>query len=168
MNVKKSRPTRERLGLLIHSIRFRLVLWFTAILAVILCSFSVFLFYTQSSNLQAEAVRELDRRITGVVENVQSSLFQGSEKISLPNGLLRDSDVLVLLTTDGHVLGSEGPVTAQEAIQIVSTGSAKFPATQRIACFLLDKPNFPELRFHPHPSAGTIWNHLSDHLWGHP
>ncbi len=140
MNLKKSRPIRERLGLLIHSIRFRLVLWFTAILAVILCSFSVFLFYTQSSNLQAEAVRELDRRITGIVENVQSSLFQGNGQISLPNGLLRESDVLVLLTTDGHVLSSDGPITAQEAIQIVSTGLQNSPRPSESPVFYWTSP----------------------------
>jgi two-component system OmpR family sensor kinase len=156
MNLKKGRPTKDRLGLLIHSIRFRLVLWFTAILAVILCAFSVFLFYTQSSNLQAEAIRELDRRISGVVENVQSSLYQGSGKISLPNGLLRDTDVLVLLTTDGHVLSSQGPVTAQDAIQIVSTGLQNSPRPSESPVFYWTSPTSQNYVFIITPVQGQF------------
>ncbi|HEX7620218.1 MAG TPA: ATP-binding protein [Anaerolineales bacterium] len=140
MKFKKARAFRERLGILSHSIRFRLVLWFTVILAVILCSFSVFLFYTQSSNLQAEAIRELNRRITGVVENVQTSVYQGSGEIALPNGLLRDTDVFILLTPSGEVLTSQGPIPAQEAIQIVSAGLQNTPRTSESPAFYWTSP----------------------------
>jgi two-component system OmpR family sensor kinase len=119
-----SRSFKERIGALFHSIRFRLVLWFTAILAIVLCSFSVFLFFTQSNNLQAEAIRELNNRITGVVDNVQTSLqgLGGSVDITLPRGLMRETDVFVLLTPRGDILSSSGPIPAQEAVQIVSAG----------------------------------------------
>jgi heavy metal sensor kinase len=129
MSPKNSPVFRERLGALLHSIRFRLVLWFTAILAVILFAFSAFLFYTQSHNLQEEAVREIDRRLTGLAQNVQTALRQGSGQISIPNGLLRDTDVFILLSPDGQVLASQGPIPAQEAIQIVSAGMQITPRT---------------------------------------
>jgi heavy metal sensor kinase len=140
MKINKAPAFRERLGALFHSIRFRLVLWFTAILAVILCAFSGFLFYTQSNNLQAEAIRELNRRITGVVENVQSSLYQGSGQISIPKGLLRDTDVFILLSPGGQVLASQGPVPTQEAIQIVSAGLQSTPRTSESTAFYWTSP----------------------------
>ncbi|HEX7540630.1 MAG TPA: hypothetical protein VF352_00750, partial [Anaerolineales bacterium] len=129
MKPKKPPAFKERLGVLLHSIRFRLVLWFTAILAVILFAFSAFLFYTQSRTLQEEAIHEIDRRVTGLAENVQTALRQGSEPISIPNGLLRDTDVFILLSPDGQALASQGPIPAQEAIQIVSAGLQTAPRT---------------------------------------
>lgn len=116
-----------RLGILFRSIRFRLVLWFTAILAVILCAFSTFLFYTQSYNLQEDAIHEMNRRITSVAENVQTSLRQGSDQISIPSGLIRDTDVFILLSPTGRVIASQGPISTQEALQIVSTGLQSAP-----------------------------------------
>jgi len=114
--------SRERSGTLIRSIRFRLVLWFTVILAVILCAFSGFLFYTQSRNLQEEAVRELDRRATSLLEYVQSALSQGTGQITLPRGLLRDTDVFLLIGPDGQVLASQGSIPALQVVQVVSAG----------------------------------------------
>src|SRR5450759_614947 len=103
MTTKKFPAFRERLGVLLHSIRFRLVLWFTAILAVILFAFSAFLFYTQSRNLQEEAIHELDRRLTGLATNIQTALREGTGQISIPNGLLRDTDVFILLLSIIHI-----------------------------------------------------------------
>jgi len=141
MKPRKSAAFRERLGLLLHSIRFRLVLWFTAILAVILFAFSAFLFYSQSRNLQAEAVHEINRRVTGLTETVQTALHQGSGQISIPNGLLRDTDVFILLSPDGQVLASEGSIPAQEAIQIVSAGLQTVPRTSEAAAIYWTSPN---------------------------
>jgi heavy metal sensor kinase len=122
MTVQKFPAPRERLGVIFHSIRFRLVLWFTAILAVILCAFSAFLFYTQSRNLQEEAIHELDRRVSGLAVNVQIALHQGTGQITVPDGLLRDTDIFILLTPDGQVLASQGSITPKDVIQIVSAG----------------------------------------------
>ena len=129
MRPKKFPDFRERLGALLHSIRFRLVLWFTGILAVILFAFSAFLFYTQSRNLQEEAIHEMDRRLTGLAGNVQIALHQGGGQISIPNGLLRDTDVFILLSPDGQILASQGPIPAEDAIQIVSSGLQTTPRT---------------------------------------
>jgi len=119
---EKLSVARARVGILVRSIRFRLVLWFTVILAVILCAFSAFLFYTQSRNLQEEAVHELDRRVTSLVEYVQSALSLGSGQITLPRGLLRDTDVFILIGPDGQVLANQGPIPAQQVIQVVTAG----------------------------------------------
>ena len=93
----------EKLGRVFRSIRFRIVLWFTVILAIILCAFSGFLYFNQSSNLQGEAIRELNRRITAVVDNVQSVLMAGGGQLSIPKGILLDTDVFTLVSPTGQV-----------------------------------------------------------------
>jgi len=125
---------------LLHSIRFRLVLWFTAILAVILFAFSAFLFYSQSRNLQDEAIHEINRRVTGLAENVQNGLRPGIGQILIPNGLLGDTDVFILLGPDGQVLANQGSITAQEVIQIVSTGLQTAPRSDETAVLYWTSP----------------------------
>jgi heavy metal sensor kinase len=122
MTKKIGATPKLHLGTLLHSVRFRLVLWFTVILAIILFAFSTFLFYTQSRNLQAEAVRELDRRVTSLLQFVQSGMSQGMGQISLPQGLLRDTDVFLIVSPDGQVLASQGPIPARQVLQILSAG----------------------------------------------
>lgn len=97
-------------------------MWFTAILAVILFAFSTFLFINQSRSLQDEAVHEVIRRLTGLVEICQSALHQGADQVTIPNGLLRDSDIFYLLAPDSRVLAGKGTLPAEEAVQIVSAG----------------------------------------------
>jgi HAMP domain-containing protein len=156
MTTKKFPAFRARLGLLLHSIRFRLVLWFTAILAVILFTFSAFLFYSQSRNLQEEAIHEMDRRVTGLAETVQTALHQGSGQISIPNGLLRDTDVFILLSPDGQVLASQGPIPAQEAIQVVSAGLQTAPRTNESAAIYWTSPNSQNYVFILTPVQGQL------------
>ncbi len=122
MMFKKFPAFGEKLGRVFRSIRFRIVLWFTVILAIILCAFSGFLYFNQSSNLQGEAIRELNRRITAVVDNVQSVLMAGGGQFSIPKGILLNTDVFTLVSPSGQVVTSEGPIPPSEVIQIVSAG----------------------------------------------
>jgi two-component system OmpR family sensor kinase len=156
MKPAKSPAFRERLGALLHSIRFRLVLWFTAILAVVLFAFSTFLFYTQSRNLQDEAIHELDRRVTGLAGNIQTALHQGSGQILIPNGLLRDTDVFVLLGPEGQVLASQGPVTPQEVIQIVSAGLQVTPRANESPAIYWTSPGSQNYAFVVTPVQGMM------------
>jgi len=156
MKLEKSPALRERFGVLLHSIRFRLVLWFTAILAVILFAFSAFLFYTQSRNLQEEAIHEMDRRVTGLAQNVQTALRQGSEQISVPNGLLRDTDVFILLGPAGQILASQGPIPAQDAIQIVSAGLQTTPRTSESPAVYWTSPTSQNYAFVIVPVQGPL------------
>ncbi|MBE3119606.1 MAG: HAMP domain-containing protein, partial [Candidatus Atribacteria bacterium] len=156
MKPKKFPAFRERLGVLLHSIRFRLVLWFTAILAFVLFVFSAFLFYTQSHNLQEEAIHEMDRRVTGLAEIVQTALRQEAGQISIPNGLLRDTDVFILLSPDGQVLASQGSIPAQEAIQIVSAGLQTTPRTSESPAIYWTSPNSQNYAFIITPVQGQL------------
>jgi heavy metal sensor kinase len=137
----------ERFGQLIHSIRFRLVLWFTGILAVILFAFSAFLFYSQSRNLQDEAVHEINRRVVSLVEIVQTGMHQVNGQIIIPKGWLRDADVFILLSPDGQVLASEGSIPAQEAIQIVSAGLQSSSRTNESAVVYWTSPDSQNFAF---------------------
>ncbi len=111
-----------RMGVIIHSIRFRLVAWFTAILAVILLVFSAFIYYNQSRDLKADQLRDMEAKVNGLTQLVRGALRPGSDDITLPRELLRESDVVVLVSPDGQVLASLGPISAQQAIQIVTAG----------------------------------------------
>ncbi len=156
MKPRKFPAFKERVGVLLHSIRFRLVLWFTAILAVILFAFSAFLYYTQSRNLQEEAIHEMDRRLTGLAAIVQTALRQGTGQISIPNGLLRDTDVFILLAPDGTVLASQGSIPAQEAIQIVSAGLQTAPRTSESPAIYWTSPNSQNYAFVISPVQGQL------------
>ena len=52
-SMTQPRPPPKKRPSFIHSIRFRLVLWFTAILALVLAAFSIFIYYNQSATSAA-------------------------------------------------------------------------------------------------------------------
>ena len=116
------------------------------------------LFFTQSNNLQAEAIRELNNRISGVVENVQTALQAGNSQVTLPKGLLRDTDVFVLLTRNGQVLASQGPVSAQEAVQIVNAGLQANPQASESPVFYWTSPSSQNYVFIITPVQGGFGN----------
>ena len=156
MTAKIFMASRERIGTLIRSIRFRLVLWFTAILAIILFAFSAFLFFTQSRNLQEDAIHELDRRVTSLAGFVQTELHQGITQIAIPNGLLRDSDIYILIGPDGQVLSSQGPIPAQDVIQVVSAGLQASTQPNDTAAISWKSPNSQNYFFITMPVQGQM------------
>jgi heavy metal sensor kinase len=120
--VKRLTGLGSRFGVIVHSIRFRLVAWFTAILAVILFVFSVFIYFNQSRDMQADELRDMGTKVNGLSQLVRGAMHLGSDNITIPKELLRESDVFVLVGPNGQVLASLGPIPPQQAIQIVSTG----------------------------------------------
>jgi heavy metal sensor kinase len=156
MTAKVFTDSRERFGTLIRSIRFRLVLWFTAILAIILFAFSAFLYITQARNLQEDAIRELDRRVTSLAGFVQTALRLGSSQIAIPNGLLRDSDIYILIGPDGQVLSSQGPIPAQDVIQVVTAGLQASSQTNDTAAIYWKSPNSQNYFFITMPVHGQM------------
>jgi heavy metal sensor kinase len=118
--VKRLASPGNHLGVFVHSIRFRLVAWFTAILAVILLVFSAFIYYNQSRDLNADALRDMEVKANGLTQLVRQALHMGNDDITIPRELLRESDVIVLLSPNGQVLASLGPIPPQQAVEIVS------------------------------------------------
>ncbi len=56
----------NRINLILHSIRFRLTLWFVFILAILLIGFSGLLFYMQIQELQAETLIRLESKLENI------------------------------------------------------------------------------------------------------
>jgi len=106
----------KRIGFFFHSIRFRLVLWFAAILAIVLAAFSGFVYYRQSIDIQATAVYGLERKMA----LLNHTLTISSAGFSYPQGILQDTDVLILASSDGQVVASHGPIPTEDASALAS------------------------------------------------
>src|SRR5512140_2179828 len=110
----------KRINFFLHSIRFRLVLWFAVILAVVLAAFSGFIYYNQSRDIHGAAEYRMERKLAAM----EATLTLTSTGFRLPNGVLQDTDVLMLVGPDGSVMASQGSipttdaaVLAQQAVQ---------------------------------------------------
>jgi len=99
-----------------HSIRFRLVLWFTVILALVLFTFSVFIYYNQARDIRGDALYRLERKL----ESIQATL---SGSVTGPVHL-QEADVFILLGADGKVLASQGIASQQEVLSLVESAQA--------------------------------------------
>ena len=116
--MSKGQPAKifSRIGSVLHSIRFRLVLWFSAILALVLVTFSAFIYINQSRDFRGEAEFGLERKMA----TLELTLTVTPSGIMVPSGVLQDTDVLVFLDASGQVLASHGPLPAQEAISLAA------------------------------------------------
>ncbi|HEY6072709.1 MAG TPA: histidine kinase dimerization/phospho-acceptor domain-containing protein, partial [Anaerolineales bacterium] len=108
----------SRLDILVHSIRFRLVLWFVLILSIVLVSFSALLLFARVRELRAESVNRLEAKYEGVERFIRSGAlaFTNPDALRSSNGsgegaLLDQVDVLALLNADGSPAYISGPLT---------------------------------------------------------
>ncbi|MCX6066588.1 MAG: ATP-binding protein [Chloroflexi bacterium] len=99
------------LTMFFHSIRFRLVLWFTAILVLVLFTFSAFIYYNQARDFRGDAQYHLERKLEAIQAKVLGSMTGPV--------LLQESDIFVLLGPDGKVLASQGIASQEEIISLV-------------------------------------------------
>ena len=111
MKTQKLPGIGKRIVFLFHSIRFRLVLWFAAILAFVLAAFSVFVYINQARDIQGEAQFRLERKMAAL----EVTLTMTQNGILIPQGVLQDTDILVIVAPTGQVVASRGPIQAQDA-----------------------------------------------------
>jgi signal transduction histidine kinase len=111
MKPQKLPAIGKRLSFFFHSIRFRLVLWFAVILAIVLAAFSGFIYYNQSRDIQGEAQFQLEHKLAGL----QATLLFTPTGFILPNGVLQNTDILILAAPDGSVVQKMGPIPSQDA-----------------------------------------------------
>ena len=104
----------QRISTILHSIRFRLVLWYTAILALVLVAFSAFIYVNQSRDFRGESEFRLERKIAAL----GAGFTVTSEGILVPPGVLQDTDVLVFTDSNGQVLASHGPLPDQDTLSL--------------------------------------------------
>jgi len=77
-----------RIGFFFRSIRFRLVLWFSAILALVLIAFSAFIYLNQSRDILGESEFRLERKMAAL----ELTLTVSPSGILVPSGVLQDTD----------------------------------------------------------------------------
>jgi heavy metal sensor kinase len=94
-----------------HSIRFRLVLWFTVILALVLFAFSAFVYYNQVRDIRGEALYRLEHKLNEIEMALETKTPV----------TLQEADVFVLLNDDGLVLASQGIASDQDVLDLVSS-----------------------------------------------
>lgn len=100
-----------------HSIRFRLLLWFTAILTLVLVLFNAFVYLSQARDLESDSLVQLEHRLGRLQETLRLTFHEEDGQFASPENLLEESDILVLIGPDGQVLASYGTFPSQAAIQ---------------------------------------------------
>ena len=103
-----------RLTTFFYSIRFRLVLWFTAILALVLLAFSGFIYASQLRDLRGDATFRLDHRMSSIELALSAGLVNTQD---IP---LQDADIFLLINEHGQVLLSHGLTSDQEAQELAA------------------------------------------------
>ena len=119
---EKTSAAPKRITSIFHSIRFRLVLWFSAVLAVVLIAFSAFIYIKQSSDIRGESEYSLERKLAALA----ATLTDTPAGILVPQGVLTDTDELVFIGPDGHVLASHGPLASQDTLSLVARASQEY------------------------------------------
>ncbi len=87
----------------IHSIRFRLVMWYTVILALVLFAFSAFVFYNQTRDIRGDALY----RLNGKYNEINEALLGKPKEFPV----LQPSDIFIMFDEDGKVLLANQIVT---------------------------------------------------------
>lgn len=117
-----------RLRVLFDSIRFRLTLWFVAILALVLVVFSAFIYTLQARDLTRQTVDRLESKIRQI-QSLDQNLHEPFEsQITIPDisqnagPLLGTADVLAVTDTRGQVVQEYGPITSNDVNQLAEIG----------------------------------------------
>lgn len=105
---------------LVHSIRVRLALWFSLILAVVLTLFSVIVYLSQARDLRSEMVGRLEGRM----EDMEHAL-RSSDSLAINTADLTESDVLVLFNESGQVTFQWGPLSETQITSLVQARLSK-------------------------------------------
>ena len=114
MSGSKFSAALQRISSILHSIRFRLVLWFSAILALVLFAFSAFIYINQRTAFIGESEYRLERKMVAL----GAGLTVTSKGILVPPGVLQDTDVLIFTNSTGQILASHGPLPEQDNINL--------------------------------------------------
>jgi len=109
------------LGVLVHSIRFRLVLWFAAILTLVLTVFSFFVYFSEARDINSDVVGRLQQRIAAL------ETLHGFGPVTVPDNYIQQDEFLLVIDANGDVVTSQGTLTASDVLQIVTRGLQAHP-----------------------------------------
>ncbi len=123
----------HRLNLILHSIRFRLALWFVFILALILIGFSSLVYYMQIQELRAETIIRIEAKREAIEQLFRMDTFNPQMPFG-PNEdgtSIQSADVLALYNTDGSLLKLWAPFSQTTKLNVspVSAGDGRGPLT---------------------------------------
>jgi two-component system OmpR family sensor kinase len=126
--VSRGKRFQQRIDQFIHSIRFRLALWFMLVLGVVMVTFSAFIYYRQAQDIRAIAVERLNftfERILGPTHERESNNDQPLQffpSISTSPTDTADSlpanQVVALQAANGSILQSNGILTPEQILQL--------------------------------------------------
>ncbi len=122
MSAQKRLKLSGRIGSFFHSIRFRLVLWFSVILSLVLIAFSAFIYINQSRDILGESEFRLERKMAAL----ELTLTVSPTGIIVPRGVLQDTDVLVFTDATGQVLASNGPLPAKDTLSLAAQAKQEY------------------------------------------
>jgi two-component system, OmpR family, sensor kinase len=127
----------RRVDLFIHSIRFRLTLWFVIILGVVLAVFSVFIYLRQAQDIRSTAITRLNTRLL-ILLNTSSESDHDDEQAAfqilannpgLVAAWLQNGEVLAVISTQGSVLQSWGALSSEDIqrlpVQSLESGNVR-------------------------------------------
>ena len=136
----------ERTYNIIHSIRFRLALWFVLILAIVMLIFSAFIVVRQAQDLRAVALARLEMkaRRLGIFFRVAGAGPFNRNPGQLPpaqfenDTVLEQDDVLAFVDSQNKVVQNVGPATDSAINLLMSANSIdqNTPDNQAAAIFL--------------------------------
>ena len=117
---------KQTLTQVIHSIRFRLVLWFVLILAIVLIAFSGFVYWRQAQDIRSIAITRLNlavEHLEGVQAESEHAFEPPGSSAILSQNITTNSDVLAhqvvaLQDANGKVLDSNGVLTSEQIQQL--------------------------------------------------
>ncbi len=123
----RGKITRQSLSLFVHSIRFRLVIWFVLILGVVMLVFSGFIFWRQTQDVHSIALGRLNVTIEHTLGQSDSEHgFEQAQNIfSVLPGSTPDlntneqvDSVVAILATDGTIVQSKGILSPNQIGQL--------------------------------------------------
>jgi heavy metal sensor kinase len=112
----------------LHSIRFRITLWFVFILAIVLAAFSGLIYYDQARDLQADSVGNIQGKFARLLGYFRSADWQNSNLglSDVPDNTppLQQGDMLAITDTNGQIVQSLGIKPSDKlASDLISTAS---------------------------------------------
>ncbi len=118
----------QRMSQITHSIRFRLVLWFVVILAIVMGAFSGFIYWRQAQDVRSIATSRLNYAVEHLVGSAEENehspglLTSGSSAFIFSNpGSITDLqaiEIVAVRALDGTILQNNGVLTDEQIQQL--------------------------------------------------
>ena len=114
----------------LHSIRFRITLWFIFILAIVLAIFSSFIYLNEARDLQGDSVSNIQEKFARTLGYFRSPDWQNSNlglsNVPDNNPPLQQGDMLALVDTNGIIVQTWGIKPSDKLVSdLISTASSQ-------------------------------------------